>query len=159
MPSFKLVSSHSLYPSSSHGEHYRGDTLALAPSLSTLYTTTRGGSSSIRGWLAAFALNEDGTVATEPLYMETPTSGGKANAIEPHLHPYKLDTTLLVLTDDDESTRNVEQPNPSVYIVTHTPNTGFAIVASYTNPEMAGGSHAIWLPASMAANDNEHDEL
>ncbi|KXN84887.1 Muconate cycloisomerase 1 [Leucoagaricus sp. SymC.cos] len=75
---------------------FRGDTLLLTPptaarpSPDALFTTTRGRTSATRGWLSIFALDENGYFETgnrghaveAVIRYETPTSGGKANAID-----------------------------------------------------------------------------
>ena len=51
-----------------------------------LFTTTRGSTTETRGWLSVFALDEDGFFPPNDTQgverYETPTSGGKANAID-----------------------------------------------------------------------------
>ncbi|PFH47560.1 hypothetical protein AMATHDRAFT_6618 [Amanita thiersii Skay4041] len=87
---------------------FRGDTLLLAPPTPAhpaphaLFATTRGSKPDTRGWLSIFALDHEGffapshssvtgTAGTRPAEprdepgierFETPTSGGKANAID-----------------------------------------------------------------------------
>ncbi|TFK31814.1 hypothetical protein BDQ12DRAFT_659987 [Crucibulum laeve] len=82
---------------------YRGDTLLLIPSSSspapsTLFVTTRGAKEDVRGWIGVFPLDgegmfadadvdeegeeEEGKKRRKPVYWQTPTSGGKANAID-----------------------------------------------------------------------------
>ncbi|MBZ6370585.1 MAG: hypothetical protein LBE44_01415 [Microbacterium hominis] len=86
----------SIIPPHQHAtrELYRGDTLRLSADHRRLYVTTRGKTSSQRGWVATFALESDGSVREEKdgeglpegygaqSRYETQTSGGKANAIE-----------------------------------------------------------------------------
>lgn len=88
----------SIIPPHQHAtrELYRGDTLRLSADHRRLYVTTRGKTSSQRGWVATFALESDGSVREEKTEgeeglpegygaqsrYETQTSGGKANAIE-----------------------------------------------------------------------------
>ena len=50
-----------------------------------MYASTRGLEAHTKGYVAAFRLNEDGTLTSEEALdiWETPTSGGIANAIEP----------------------------------------------------------------------------
>ncbi|KAF9045723.1 putative isomerase YbhE [Hymenopellis radicata] len=118
LPSLKLLSTHTLYPPATSlsspkvpVDHpsYRGDTLMLSPSATTLFTTTRGATPATRGWLAAFPLTSSGLIAplssdsAEITYWLTPTSGGKANAIDVLSYPGEKDKVLLVLTDDDPS--------------------------------------------------------
>lgn len=83
----------SIIPPHQHAtrELYRGDTLRLSADHRRLYVTTRGKTSSQRGWVATFALESDGSVREKhglaegygaQSRYETQTSGGKANAIE-----------------------------------------------------------------------------
>jgi carboxy-cis,cis-muconate cyclase len=87
--------------SSSNPSTYRGDTLTLHPptpshpSPSHIFTTTRGAEPHTKGWLSVFELDVNGDLLhssgdTNVLSgrelgierWETPTSGGKANAID-----------------------------------------------------------------------------
>ncbi|KPV77978.1 uncharacterized protein RHOBADRAFT_50502 [Rhodotorula graminis WP1] len=103
---------------------YRGDTLRLSADRRRIYVTTRGKTSSERGWVAVFDLARDGSVrerergagargegAVEPGYgarsrFETRNSGGKANAIE--VFPFGGGSASgeghdwVVLTDDEQ---------------------------------------------------------
>jgi carboxy-cis,cis-muconate cyclase len=66
-----------------HSE-YRGDTLRLrvqGERPTHVFATTRGARHGSRGWLSIFELGENGMFEGEERW-ETPTSGGKANAIE-----------------------------------------------------------------------------
>ncbi len=71
-----------------------------------MYASTRGLESHTKGYVAAFPLNADGTLASEAAIdiWETPTSGGLANAIEPA--PWrkgqKEDEEFLAMTDSEE---------------------------------------------------------
>lgn len=69
-----------------------------------LYASTRGLDKACKGYVAAFRLNEDGTIDGEAIEMfETATSGGIANAIEPA--PNSDDAAgieYMTLTDSDE---------------------------------------------------------
>jgi hypothetical protein len=81
---------------------------ALSPPSSLpkfLVTTTRGSSPGVRGWLSIFALNDKGDFARDETEerIETPTSGGKANAVD-LLSKQDGEGVWIVLTDDDEAT-------------------------------------------------------
>ncbi|KAG5637969.1 hypothetical protein H0H81_002413 [Sphagnurus paluster] len=141
---------------------FRGDTLVLAPSTSaqptprTLFATTRGGNASSRGWLSAFALEENGTFAPMSAdgqeYWETPTSGGKANALD--VLPKgdgEGEGVWILLTDDDSKTAGEagggirvlewEGMGKGVNVVAGWPPAG----ENVGEFKMEGGSHAIWL--------------
>ncbi|KAF9027035.1 putative isomerase YbhE [Hymenopellis radicata] len=172
LPSLELLSTHTLYPPATSPSSpkvpvghasYRGDTLMLSPSATTLFTTTRGATPATRGWLAAFPLTSSGLIA--PL-------GGKANAIDVLSYPGEKDKVLLVLTDDDPSSRTISPPwddiQPSLYVIDYTlpksPSSGgsFSIVASIADPEIGGTSHALFIPGLETDGDaaeGRHDEL
>jgi carboxy-cis,cis-muconate cyclase len=75
-------------PSSGDDPHdYRGDTLRLSKTTNHIFVTTRGKDSSVRGYLVAFSLDPTTGHLSSPdsppvAAYQTPTSGGKANAIE-----------------------------------------------------------------------------
>ncbi|KIY72289.1 hypothetical protein CYLTODRAFT_418071 [Cylindrobasidium torrendii FP15055 ss-10] len=165
-----LVGSYSLFPECKKSDQdctygvasdYRGDTLALSPDARYLYTTTRGGNAGRTGWLGVWALGGDGFVMADGStadilvhgrYWETPTSGGKANAIEARAYPGEEGKVLVVLTDDDEKTRDIDGPFPSLYVLEHDTTTGaFNILASFIDliemhaGRLRGASHAIWV--------------
>ncbi|KIM39203.1 hypothetical protein M413DRAFT_447166 [Hebeloma cylindrosporum] len=124
--SLEYVSSRSILPrntslsqSTTSNHHFRGDTLMLTPSTSRipnpqlLITTTRGASSDVRGWLSFFPLAENGNFSPlesieeadqEAERFQTPTSGGKANAIDILPKGEEEDGLWILLTDDDELT-------------------------------------------------------
>ncbi|KAF8915182.1 Lactonase, 7-bladed beta-propeller-domain-containing protein [Mucidula mucida] len=137
LPSLELLSTHTLYPPATSSSSpkapadqasYRGDTLMLSPSATTLFTTTRGATPATRGWLAAFPLT-----SSEITYWLTPTSGGKANAIDVMLYPGE-----------------------------RTNRGSFSVVASITDSEIGGTSHAVFIPGLGTDGDaaeGRHDEL
>ena len=72
-----------------------------------MYTSTRGLKADTKGYVAAFALNDDGLVASESAIhiWQTPTSGGLANAIEPAPWTNKQSeegVEYLAMTDSEE---------------------------------------------------------
>ena len=88
-PYLTYGSSHSIIPPylrDAKSSAFRGDTLLVSPSTNALFTTTRGSTTDTRGWLSVFALDEDGFLPHNDTqgveWYETPTSGGKANAID-----------------------------------------------------------------------------
>ncbi|KAF7419430.1 hypothetical protein PC9H_002020 [Pleurotus ostreatus] len=164
-----LAQSRSIIPQDlrPHVSLYRGDTLRFTPpspshpSPGFLFATTRGATSETRGWLTVFRLDQDGAIVGEDAEddterWETPTSGGKANAIE-IIHGETdggEDTKAWVLlTDDDES---VESGGPGIRVIEWSGwKKGISVAAewpgerdfqSYTEGDrMRGGSHAVWL--------------
>ena len=97
---------------------YRGDTLRLSQDGQYLYVTTRGKTSATRGYVSVWRVAADGTLGDDsnvpyddpyaPLTRwETPTSGGKANAIDTfpfHAKDSPVTKDWIVLTDDEEGT-------------------------------------------------------
>ena len=78
------------------------------PSPRTLFATTRGSTSSHRGYLSVFALDPDGLFvdtdgANSSYYYQTPTSGGKAHAIDVLRRTLDGGEVWLLLTDDDDA--------------------------------------------------------
>jgi carboxy-cis,cis-muconate cyclase len=74
-------------PSGDDPHDYRGDTLRLSKTTNHIFVTTRGKDSSVRGYLVAFSLDPTTGHLSSPdsppvAAYQTPTSGGKANAIE-----------------------------------------------------------------------------
>lgn len=71
-----------------------------------MYASTRGLESQTKGWVAVFAIKEDGTLEKEEALhiWQTPTSGGLANAIEPAPWPKAKDDDVeyLAMTDSDQ---------------------------------------------------------
>ncbi|PPR04196.1 hypothetical protein CVT24_010744 [Panaeolus cyanescens] len=187
--SLKFRDSRSLLPdnvaAATHGSHvFRGDTLMLAPSSASqpvpkvLITTTRGATSATKGWLSVFPLDSQGYFSTNPNGLqqnfanmtvdinaarwETPTSGGRANAID--LIP-QTSTTIegddededglwIVLTDEDDATAS---PNGTgairilewkgwkrgLHLADEWPRKGDS--DSSNDNIIQGASHAIWL--------------
>ncbi|KAG6826882.1 hypothetical protein H0H92_014062 [Tricholoma furcatifolium] len=159
---------------------FRGDTLLLTPSTPThpapqaLFATTRGAKSGTRGWLSVFPLDRDGmfadadadadadagpSQALQPEYWETPTSGGKANALD--IMPKtgagageEEEGVWVLLTDDDDVTASASEEQEGGGGVRVLEWDGFGtggvrIVAGWPEPGrgevMQGGSHALWL--------------
>lgn len=143
-----------------HSRHdYRGDTLRLSPDGQWLFATTRGMTEKTRGWVKAWRLHsqpEDSRILEESSAVahRTPTSGGKANALEwaprypfedPQNHHRSANSSApdwAVLTDDEQG-----------YVVILEWDGKDLKEAARTqlppNGEGAGGpqgaSHAIWL--------------
>lgn len=145
------ISSRTLIPenltSSTH--NFRGDTLMLSPSSSSsrsfILTTTRGSTHDVRGWLSIFVLDEEGKFRNEgEIRYETPTSGGKANAID-LLTKKDGPGFWVLLTDDDD-----EVSAAAVRILEWTETGGLSVVAEWPedgsdDEKIYGASHAIWL--------------
>jgi len=170
--------------SSNTTDHFRGDTLLLSPPTplnptpNVLVATTRG-SSATRGWLSVFPLDADGNFIDVPKSgnvgetfdgddeahrFRTPTSGGKANAID--ILPKSLSNDAesglwILLTDDDDATvttgvgavRVLEWDgwtSGGVKLVSEWPSPDSAAMESKSTNELEGerikgASHAIWL--------------
>ena len=154
---------------------FRGDTLRLRPPTAGsprpthLFATTRGGVRGVRGWLVVFALDEDGLfVGGGDSYdsieiseagevgvdrWETPTSGGRANAIELRAKDESGDDGVwIVLTDDEEL--EGDGPVAAVRVLEWDSVYGVRSVVEWPSGENAetenltlveGASHAIWL--------------
>ncbi len=120
-PSLKLVSSQPLYASGS-AHSYRGDTLLLAPSANQIFTTTRGATHLDPGYISVFSLSASGSLGGQVEYYETPTSEGKAHAIDllsktsSTVNQDPAESVWIVLTDDDPCTQTPE-PCASVRIL------------------------------------------
>ncbi|KAJ8490031.1 hypothetical protein ONZ45_g13350 [Pleurotus djamor] len=136
---------------------YRGDTLRLTPPTPSnpspryLFATTRGATPQTKGWLAVFRLDDHGNFFGDEDGVErweTPTSGGKANAIELLQQDQNENGVWVVLTDDDES---VENGNPGLRVLEWNgwETGGVRVVAEWPDEDikepMRGGSHALWL--------------
>ncbi|KAK0497397.1 hypothetical protein EDD18DRAFT_1319693 [Armillaria luteobubalina] len=171
IPSLTLVASQPLYASGS-AQSYRGDTLLLTPSANQIFATTRGATSLNPGYIAVFSLSPSGLFSGQAEYYETPTSGGKAHAID--LFSKSASTSLdqetfsvptesvwILLTDDDPCTRAAE-PCASVRILEWDGwgTGGIHEVTVYDGTEMQGGSHAIFLREhAVTEGEVRHDEL
>ena len=121
------------------------------PVPNTLFTTTRGSTSATRGYLASFHLDDDGLFTTEivPEYWETPTSGGKANALDILTKQDSEDAVWILLTDDDD-TAVKEGEGVKVLEWDGWGTGGVKYVTGWPSKEeggekMQGGSHAVWL--------------
>ncbi|KAK2459982.1 hypothetical protein APHAL10511_007988 [Amanita phalloides] len=178
-PHLTYHSSHSLVPPSLRDQSFRGDTLFVSPSTRALFTTTRGATSRTRGWLSVFALDEGGLfLEDDPKFVErfeTPTSGGKANAIDvlskstsvstnssylipgahhmdlmlqsPHANTGQDESVWILLTDDDDYAVD-NGGGLRVLEWDGWSAGGFKEVAAWPQDEkelLPGGSHAIWL--------------
>ncbi|KAL0568978.1 hypothetical protein V5O48_012996 [Marasmius crinis-equi] len=157
----------------SEASRFRGDTLLLTPPTPshptphTIWATTRGSKDHDKGWVSAFALDDEGRfVETEPERYEMPTSGGKAHAID--LYPKELGAhgsegegkekegaAWMVLTDDSEYAASKEGGGGVRVLEWDGWGTGgLKEVAGWPKPgdvpeegkeRMQGGSHAVWL--------------
>ena len=177
----------STLPPSNTTDHFRGDTLLLQPPTpvnptpKVLITTTRGSSTATRGWLSVFPLDEDGNFVDvqtsgdlaenfnddEAHRFRTPTSGGKANAIDilPKSLSNEAESGLwILLTDDDDATASPTGVG-AVRVLEWDGWTsgGIRLVSEWPSPDsdsdsdsdsienqlewerIQGASHAIWL--------------
>jgi carboxy-cis,cis-muconate cyclase len=124
----------------------------LSPLPKFLVTTTRGSSPDIRGWLSIFALNDHGDFlqdGTEERF-ETPTSGGKANAVD-LLSKQDGEGMWIVLTDDDDAVFGEDGPGNGAVRVLEFNGLGAGGVNEVAEwpkdqgEDIKGASHAIWL--------------
>jgi len=151
----------SILPSGSNSDNYRGDTLRLrpptpeSPTPSHLFATTRGFNTSHKGFLTIFPILPSGLLDTRENKIEkweTPTSGGKANAIELKAKDKIHDANegdgegvWIALTDDEPGAGGLwilEWDGPG--------KGGIKIVAEWSGKgqgdnTMDGASHAVWL--------------
>ncbi|KAJ3892652.1 hypothetical protein GG344DRAFT_44922 [Lentinula edodes] len=132
------------YPSASIQtiHRFRGDTLMLGPSVGAgqwpteIWATTRGATEDDRGWVSVFKLDQDGMFAPSNSSgksfgeegverYETPTSGGKAHAIDlypkspssfdiPYLEPRVGTPVWILLTDDSDYAAGEVRDGPSI---------------------------------------------
>jgi carboxy-cis,cis-muconate cyclase len=116
-----------------------------------LVTTTRGSTPDVRGWLTFIALDHKGDFARDESEerFQTPTSGGKANALD-LLSKQDGEGIWIVLTDDDEATFAEGGPgNGAVRVLEYNGlGTGVKEVAEWPTEhkeDIKGASHAIWL--------------
>jgi carboxy-cis,cis-muconate cyclase len=169
------IASRSLIPLSqpevqSSSKYFRGDTLLLPPSTPTpkvLIATTRGSSTALRGWLSIFPLDEGGNFVDIPQSgdiderfdgddeahrFQTPTSGGKANAIDILPKSLSENGLWILLTDDDDATASPAGVG-AVRVLEWDGWTGGGVklVSEWPSPDASdkervqGASHAIWL--------------
>ncbi|MBW0524104.1 hypothetical protein O181_063819 [Austropuccinia psidii MF-1] len=107
-----LQTSSSILNDLSDPANFRGDTIRVLPSQflthqfnnhDLIFATTRGSNSSYLGALSIFDYDLNQKSIKKLIKWETPTSGGKANAIEFNLNPKskKFGVVELVLTDDE----------------------------------------------------------
>ena len=129
---------------------YRGDTLRLSQDGQYLFVTTRGMTTDTRGYLAVWRVAPDGTLGSSscgtsedphaPLdRYETPTSGGKANAIETfpfHLEGSEGRNDWIVLTDDIDGW---------VWVLEWDGKKIEEVAGVRLEAEGTGASHAVWL--------------
>ena len=181
--SLVYIASRSLVPpsqpedrsSSNTTDHFRGDTLLLPPPTplnptpKVLIATTRGSSSATRGWLSIFPLDADGNFVDIPQLTDigenvkgddeayrfrTPTSGGKANAIDILPKPLSESGLWILLTDDDDATASPTGVG-AVRVLEWDGwmGGGIKLVAEWPSLDstdmegerIRGASHAIWL--------------
>lgn len=154
------------------------------PAPIALFTTTRGATPAQKGWLSAFRLDREGRVIairTSPpqdqtplhdttdttedivaLRLETPTSSGKANALDIRSkHDGTSDGFWILLTDDDRAADEVgavrvlewdgwgpSSDGAGLRVVAEWPAGGQAegeLEEKEEESTFTGASHAIWL--------------
>lgn len=134
---------------------------ADSPNPKVLITTTRGSEPELRGWLSIFSLDELGRFSDLPSEdtverYQTPTSGGKANAIDLLAKDISGVGLWILLTDDDDVTASTSGTGAIRVLEWDGWGTGgVKVVAEWpserdemqdSNAEkIQGASHAIWL--------------
>ncbi|KAK7049842.1 hypothetical protein VNI00_005272 [Paramarasmius palmivorus] len=171
--SLEYISSQPIIPESLLAENsrFRGDTLLLAPSTPShptpdaIWATTRGSKESDKGWVSVFRLDDEGKlVADIAERYETPTSGGKAHAID--LYPKSLagadhdsKGVWVLLTDDSDYAASIEggggvrilewdgwgTGGVKEVVGWPAPGTAGSSTDRSSKERMQGGSHAVWL--------------
>ena len=148
------IQSISILPPDVDHHLFRGDTLRLLPPTSSspssnhLIATTRGAKSTHRGYLSIFPLTLGGEFAEEARVerWQTPTSGGKANAIEIKAKDGDEEGVWIVLTDDEPGAGGIW-----VLEWNGEGSGGVKVAAEWSGREnddavgMDGSSHAVWL--------------
>ncbi|KAE8221671.1 hypothetical protein CF319_g5002 [Tilletia indica] len=158
-----------ILPEGSDRSTFRGDTVRLSPSGRAILASTRGKTPATKGWISAWDLarleddllrrtGRDPKVSVLLSRWRTPTSGGKANAIEwapryaalstspaTSKEDTRPDDDWAVLTDDAEGYVLVLRWNGrDLEEVARTKLPGKGVPALGEGEE-EGASHAIWL--------------
>jgi len=143
------------------------------PSPIAIFTTTRGATPAQCGWISVFKVDEDGQVVPPPtaeaqtsfasandagvIRFETPTSSGKANALDIRAKRSDgEDGFWILLTDDDPqadqkgAVRVLEwngwEGDSTLSVVAEWPSGDEAKgTKELEGVEFTGASHAIWL--------------
>lgn len=140
---FTRIQRVSILPAGRKIGDYRGDTVRLSPDGRALFATTRGMTSSIKGFIKVWILDEDADkeVLSEKLYYETRNSGGKAHAIE--FAPRYSDTDTIdwaVFTDDQEGYMDIFEWNGH-----DLQDVASVKLPLLDNGEAQGASQAVWI--------------
>ncbi|KAJ9125868.1 hypothetical protein QFC24_002652 [Naganishia onofrii] len=138
---------------------YRGDTIRISKSTPYVFATTRGATPATRGWLCAYAVDPatghlanprqgQGAENEPSAVFRTPTSGGKANAIEVIAvngrgrrfeaegeGQGREEMDWIVLTDSEQG----------LVLVISWNGHEFREVSRVKMMEGDGASHAVWL--------------
>lgn len=144
---------------------YRGDTLRFSQDHRFLYATTRGKTAATKGYVTVWSVSLDGVLgspestkgeeAHAPLTRyQTPTFGGKANAVEAfpfHAAKWgedevKVEKDWIVLTDDGEGWVWVLEWDGREETLTQVAGVQLGRQEGATEEEKdTGASHAVWL--------------
>lgn len=124
-------------------DDYRGDTIRISPSTPFVFATTRGKDVSTRGYLCAYALHPIMGHLMQPsappsAVFETPTNGGRANAIEvieTRGRGHADEKEWIVLTDEQEG----------LVLVISWDGAQFEEISRVELEKGDGASHAVWL--------------
>ncbi|GAB7348080.1 hypothetical protein MBLNU459_g6110t2 [Dothideomycetes sp. NU459] len=109
---------------------YRSDVVFLSHSGKYLFATARSNSPKLTGYIAAFKLNDSGSIEKQLCLNPTPTSGGHSNAVS----PCDWSDEWLALTDDEKGFVEIYRWNEEF----------LGRVAHCDIPEPGFGMNAIW---------------
>lgn len=122
------------------------------PAPCALLATTRGSTGNVRGWLSIFRLGPSGEFLDDIVRFETPTSGGKANALDVRAKEDTNGEMWILLTDDDDQAASGAGGGVRVLEWDGWGKGNVSVVAEWPprndasqGETMLGGSHAIWL--------------
>ncbi|KAM0755146.1 Muconate cycloisomerase 1 [Meredithblackwellia eburnea MCA 4105] len=127
---------------------FRGDTLRFSQDGQYLFVTTRGMTSATRGYVSVWKVGADGLLASEEPVdrYETPTSGGKANAVETFpFHPRgsPITTDWIVLTDDQDGWIIILEWDGKK--ISEKASVRLGVEDGDGETDAVGASHAVWL--------------
>jgi carboxy-cis,cis-muconate cyclase len=135
----------SVLPDRNHKtKDYRGDTVRLSPDGKYLFATTRGMTTSQKGFIKVWNINEDASkqVLSEKLIYTTRNSGGKAHAIEfaPRYGGEDLSSDFAVFTDDEQGYVSILEWNGN-----DLQDVATIQLPPLDNGEAQGASQAAWI--------------
>lgn len=138
--SLEWVEGGNIMPEGEDMHDYWADEVRLSPLADVVFGSTRGLKEGKRGWIAAWRLRPDGTLAEGDKVahrFETRTSGGWANAIAVCPNLGKNGEVYLTLTDSEAC---------SISMLSYTNETGFTVLDELKlNDDEHGAAVAVWL--------------